>query len=147
MTEPLPPTIQHIMLCACYLAAKHNPESLDMNNRQHRLGVGTVIEQTAAGQLLIGSTREFVGFDHQTTLVGAEAVAKHACELFPGLASVNIIRTFSGLRPKTEDGLPILGPVESLPGLIMATGHEGDGIALAPITGKLIADYVDEMNV
>jgi sarcosine oxidase subunit beta len=42
--------------------------------------------------------------------------------------------------------MPILGPVESLPGLIMAAGHEGDGIALAPITGQMIADSVETMN-
>jgi sarcosine oxidase subunit beta len=59
---------------------------------------------------------------------------------------VNIIRSFAGLRPRTPDGMPILGPVESLPGLIMAAGHEGDGIALAPITGQMIADCVETMN-
>ncbi|ADY55434.1 Glycine oxidase [Syntrophobotulus glycolicus DSM 8271] len=145
VSEPLPPLINHIVLCACYLAAKHHPELLDRNNRHHRLGVGTVIEQTAAGQLLIGSTREFAGFNDETTLEGIKSVAEHAVKLFPRLGKVNIIRTFSGLRPKTADGMPVIGPVESLPGLIMATGHEGDGIALAPITGTLIADLVEKM--
>ena len=58
----------------------------------------------------------------------------------PALAQVNIIRTFAGLRPYTPDGLPILGPLAELPGLIMAAGHEGDGIALAPVTGKKVAE-------
>jgi sarcosine oxidase subunit beta len=50
-----------------------------------------------------------------------------------------VIRTFAGLRPFTPDGLPILGPVKSLEGFIMAAGHEGDGIALSPITGDLMS--------
>ena len=69
-------------------------------------------------------------------------MAQHAQRILPALAKVNIIRTFAGLRPHTPDGLPILGPVEGLPGLIMAAGHEGDGIALAPITGQKVAEYL-----
>ena len=142
VTEPLPPMLNHVLLCACYLTAKHHPEELDLNDRQHRLGVGLAVEQTAHGGLLIGSTREFAGFDRRTTLAGIEAVARHARRILPALAGVNIIRTFAGLRPHTPDGLPILGPLPELPGLIMAAGHEGDGIALAPITGKKVAEYL-----
>ena len=142
VTEPLPTMLRHVLLCACYLIAKYHPEELDLTDRQHRLGVGLAVEQTAHGGLLIGSTREFVGFDRRTTLAGIEAVARHAKRILPSLANVNIIRTFSGLRPHTPTGLPILGPVAELPGLIMAAGHEGDGIALAPVTGKKIAEYL-----
>ncbi|MBP2667698.1 MAG: Glycine oxidase, partial [Firmicutes bacterium] len=122
VTEPLPTMLRHVLLCACYLIAKYHPEELDLTDRQHRLGVGLAVEQTAHGGLLIGSTREFVGFDRRTTLAGIEAVARHAKRILPGL--------------------PILGPVDELPGLIMAAGHEGDGIALAPVTGKKIAEYL-----
>jgi glycine/D-amino acid oxidase-like deaminating enzyme len=142
VTEPLPSMLKHVLLCACYLTAKYHPEELDLSDRQHRLGVGLAVEQTAHGGLLIGSTREFAGFDRRTTLAGIEAVARHARRILPALANVNIIRTFAGLRPHTPDGLPILGPVEGLPGLIMAAGHEGDGIALAPVTGKKVAEFI-----
>ncbi len=142
VSEPLPSLLHHVLLCACYLIAKHHPEELDPAERQHRLGVGLAVEQTAHGGLLIGSTREFAGFDRRTTLAGIEAVAEHARRILPALATVNIIRTFAGLRPHTPDGLPILGPMAELPGLIMAAGHEGDGIALAPVTGKKIAEYL-----
>ena len=143
VTEPLPTMLRHVVLCACYLIAKYHPEELDPTDRQHRLGVGLAVEQTAHGGLLIGSTREFAGFDRSTTLAGIEAVARHARRILPALAGVNIIRTFAGLRPHTPDGLPILGPVAELPGLIMAAGHEGDGIALAPVTGKKVAGYLE----
>ena len=142
VTEPLPSMLRHVLLCACYLIAKHHPEELDLSERQHRLGVGLAMEQTSHGGLLIGSTREFDGFDRSTTLAGIEAVARHARRIMPALATVNIIRTFAGLRPYTPDGLPILGPMMELPGLIMAAGHEGDGIALAPVTGKKVAEFL-----
>ena len=52
------------------------------------------------------------------------------------------MRMFSGLRPYTPDGLPIVGKLGDLEGFIMACGHEGDGIALSPITGSIVADLV-----
>ena len=147
VTESLPPgTVRHMLLCACYLTAKHHPELLDQTQRQHRLGVGLIVEQTRSGGLLLGSTREFVGLDRGTSLDGMGAVADHIFRLIPRLGRVNVIRSFAGLRPRTPDGMPILGPVEGLPGLIMAAGHEGDGIALAPITGQMIAECVQAMN-
>lgn len=42
----------------------------------------------------------------------------------------------------TADGFPILGKVKEVEGFIMAAGHEGDGIALSPITGELIAQLI-----
>ena len=54
------------------------------------------------------------------------------------------MRCFAGVRPYTPDGLPLLGEVASLKHFFMAAGHEGDGIALAPITGKLISELILE---
>jgi len=147
VTEPLPPkTVRHLLLCACYLTAKHHPELLNMEQRQHRLGVGLIVEQTVSGGLLLGSTREFVGFDRRTTQDGIAAIAEHIYASMPALGRFNVVRTFAGLRPRTPDGMPILGPVEALPGLLMAAGHEGDGIALAPITGEILANHLSTMN-
>jgi sarcosine oxidase subunit beta len=60
----------------------------------------------------------------------------------PALKDISIIRSFAGLRPYTPDGLPILGEVENLKGFIMAAGHEGDGIALSAITGRIISEII-----
>ena len=75
---------------------------------------------------------------------GLRGIARRTMAVLPGLSALNVIRSFAGLRPYTPDGLPILGPIEGLDGFIMAAGHEGDGIALSPITGKLIAQYIVE---
>ena len=138
VTESVPKILNGVLISAKYIAAKFNPSLAEIE------GEGISIEQTASGNLLIGSTREFVGMNKNTTLEGINSIAKHIIMLFPQLKEINIIRTFAGLRPYTPDGLPILGKVKEIEGFIMAAGHEGDGIALSPITGDLIAELVVE---
>jgi glycine/D-amino acid oxidase-like deaminating enzyme len=136
VSEARPPMIRHCMISAQYIAAKFNPEIARGN------GEGISIEQTESGNFLLGSTREFVGFDRRTTTGGLRSIAGRTGAILPALARTNVIRAFAGLRPYTPDGLPILGPVAAVPGFIMAAGHEGDGIALSPITGDLIAQLI-----
>jgi len=136
VTESVPKILNGVLISAKYIAAKFNPSLAETE------GEGISIEQTVNGNILIGSTREFVSFDKNVTPEGINSIAKHIILLFPRLKEINIIRTFAGLRPYTPDGLPILGKVEGIEGFIMAAGHEGDGIALSPITGDLIAELV-----
>jgi sarcosine oxidase subunit beta len=58
------------------------------------------------------------------------------------LKHTNIVRTFAGLRPFSEDGHFIIDEVEEIDGLFLATAHHGEGIALAPSTGKLVAELI-----
>jgi len=136
VTEVCPSIVRHCMISAKYIAAKYDPGIASAN------GEGISIEQTQNGNFLLGSTREFVGFEKRTTAAGLQRIAAKTACLIPALEDVNVIRAFAGLRPYTPDGLPILGPVEEVPGFFMAAGHEGDGIALAPITGELIAQMI-----
>lgn len=123
------------MLSAHYIAAKFNPELACK-------GGGVSIEPTAHGNFVLGSTRGFVGFDSGVTRAGLQHIVRNVTSILPALRRRNIVRVFAGLRPYTPDGLPILGRVTGLDGFIMAAGHEGDGIALAPITGEIIADLI-----
>jgi len=136
VTEAVPPVLKHCILSAMYIAAKFNPKIAETG------GVGFAVEQTANGNILVGSTREFVGFDKGTTYEGIQSIASTILRVIPKIENLHVIRAFAGLRPYTPDGLPILGKVESLDGFIMAAGHEGDGITLAPITGEMIAGLV-----
>ncbi len=136
VTETCPPMIDHCMISARYIAAKFNPDIAGTNDE------GVSIEQTHTGQFLLGSTREFVGFNKQTTPIHLHRIAAKAVGIIPALTQVHAIRAFAGLRPYTPDGLPVLGPVAAVPGFFMAAGHEGDGIALSPITGHLIAQLI-----
>ena len=121
---------------ANYIAAKFNPQLAE------EASGGVSIDQTHNGNLLLGATREFVGYDKRTTMEGLTQIASHAIRILPDLEHTHLIRTFAGLRPYTPDGLPILGKVDQIKGLIMAAGHEGDGIALSAITGKWISDLI-----
>jgi sarcosine oxidase subunit beta len=100
------------------------------------------MEQTARGNLLLGSTREFVDDDRRTTVDGIQSIAAACTRIVPALKEAPVIRAFAGLRPWTPDGLPLLGPVPEVPGLVLAAGHEGDGIALSAVTGALIAELI-----
>lgn len=143
ITEPVNPLIRHVMLCARYIAAKYHPELLEGSTDESiRLGVGMALEQTIDGGLLIGSTREFVGENRKTTIAGIRAITQHAAKIVPALMQIRVVRTFAGLRPYTPDGKAFMGAVPGYRGLYIAAGHEGDGIAYTPITGKSMAELI-----
>ena len=137
VTEAAPQILGRGLLSAGYIAAKFDPALAETQ------GVGISMDQTSSGNLLLGSTREFVGFDKRTTYEGINSILRNTSRIIPQLKNMHIIRSFAGLRPYTPDGLPILGKVQGIEGFIMAAGHEGDGMALSPITGELIAELID----
>lgn len=143
ITEPVAPYIAKGMLSASYIVAKFNADKLkESKSKAVQLGVGLSLSQTKKGNILIGATREFVGYDVRNTHEGIQAILKNAIRLVPGLGSIHIIRTMGGVRPYTPDGLPLVGYVNNLEGYFMSAGHEGDGIALSPVTGKIVADMI-----
>lgn len=95
------------------------------------------------GRIIAGSTLEDAGFNKSVTPGGIRQILDGVLELVPGLASAEIVETWSGLRPGTPDGLPVLGPT-SVEGLFMATGHYRNGILLAPVTAKFLRDWLVE---
>jgi glycine oxidase len=98
------------------------------------------------GRILAGATIEYVGFDKEITVGSIEKILSAAIELAPGLAAARIDETWAGLRPDSPDHLPILGPTD-LEGLLIATGHFRSGILLAPITARLIRDWITEQRI
>lgn len=93
--------------------------------------------------VVVGSTIENAGYEKRVTSGGIEKILSAANELAPELAKAEIVETWCGLRPGTPDQLPILGPVE-VDGLVLATGHYRNGILLAPVTAKLISEWITE---
>jgi glycine oxidase len=90
---------------------------------------------------LLGATVERVGFEKQVTAGAVEQLIGAAARLLPSIESAPFLRAWSGLRPATPDGLPVLGP-GLLPGLFLATGHYRNGILLAPVTALALADEI-----
>ncbi|KAF6618525.1 sarcosine oxidase subunit beta [Paenibacillus jamilae] len=107
-----------------------------------KYGVALVFEPTASQNILIGSSRQFVGMDTGVDQQVIRLIARRAIRFFPALANVPLMRAYTGLRPWTPDHLPIISAVDEVPGLFIASGHEGDGISLAAVTGKLVTEMV-----
>ena len=97
------------------------------------------------GRIIAGSTLENAGFDKHVSPGGIKKILDAVLELVPGLASAEIIETWAGLRPGTPDHLPILGPTD-IEGLLVATGHYRNGILLAPVTAKLLREWIERQN-
>jgi glycine oxidase len=94
--------------------------------------------------LLVGATMEDVGFDERATVAGVQTLLGAVTELLPEIRHAPFVQARVGLRPATPDGLPIIGPSQALPGLTYATGHFRNGVLLAPLTARLVADMVLE---
>ena len=95
----------------------------------------------ADGRVLAGATVENKGFDKMVTAEGIEKLHRNAIEISPAFSGLELSDSWAGLRPASPDGLPIIGELPGLQGLIIATGHYRNGILLAPITAELIADH------
>jgi glycine oxidase len=95
-----------------------------------------------SGEHIIGSTVEFVGFDRQVTVEGMTGILQAITRLVPAIHEAAMVASWACLRPAAPDGLPLLGRAPSRPGLVIATGHFRNGILLAPITGKIIAELI-----
>lgn len=144
---PIRPRKGHILVTAKTPGLIHHPllegaYATTVQSASEDLQVALVAEMTAGGTLLLGSSRQFVGFGRSASAEVMRAIATRAVRFLPSLARVGVIRSYAGLRPWSPDHLPLIGPVEAAPGFYLAAGHEGAGICLAPISGRLITDWI-----
>jgi glycine oxidase len=113
------------------------------NLLQHVLRTPEIyIVPRSTGKILIGATVEDVGFDKSVTTSAIQDLLSSAAKYLPKLATAPITQSWAGLRPGTPDDLPILGPTE-IPGAFVASGHFRNGILLAPITTRIMADLIE----
>jgi glycine oxidase len=118
LRQPSPP-LQHIIFGeAAYLAPKKD------------------------GTIIVGATKDEAGFDKHLTAGGVAWLLNKAIRLAPSLESSAIDRLWTGLRPKTPDQYPILGPAPGWENVSLAAGHGGVGILLSAITGQAITELV-----
>ncbi|HEY1687427.1 MAG TPA: glycine oxidase ThiO [Solirubrobacteraceae bacterium] len=104
---------------------------------------GGYIVPRGDGRYVLGATVEERGFDSSPTAGGVYELLRQARELVPGILELEIEELSVGFRPGTPDNLPVIGRGE-LAGLLWATGHYRNGILLAPLTGQLVAQALDE---
>lgn len=150
VTEAIPPLGETNVWSAQYIVSKLKPQEAAKTSSSvaaaqtptERFGLGFAFTGTHNGNYLIGSTRENRGFDKSTDPEAIALLSTQVERFFPVMSKINFIRTFAGLRPSTPDGMPFLGEIPGAPGFFIAAGHEGDGIALSPITGLVMADLI-----
>ena len=148
VTERVPPIGETNLWSAKYLVTKLRSDVVvDLNEDERTMGLSLAFSRSSGDTYLVGSTREFVGFDKNTTIGGIRAIINQTLKYLPKLRDINFIRAMAGLRPSTPDGKMLLGEHAGIEGFYTAAGHEGDGIALAPITGKLLASIVCQDQV
>lgn len=129
ITDRYPGFLGHQVIELGYLKEAHTmkPESVAFN-----------IQPRATGQLLIGSSRELVGWDASLNRPLRDRMLGRAREYVPRVATLSALRTWVGFRPATPDGLPLIGTWE--PGLLVAAGHEGLGVTTSLGTAETVAD-------
>ena len=105
------------------------------------LTVAVVVEQTLDGdEVLVGSSRERVAFEPSVREDVTEAMLERAARFVPALRELPVTRSWCGFRPWLPDGLPAVGQLR--PGVWTSTGHEGAGVCLGPISGRLLAQMI-----
>jgi glycine/D-amino acid oxidase-like deaminating enzyme len=105
-------------------------------------GEGGYLVPREDGQTYVGATVEEAGFVRENTDEGLAKLRAAAATMVPDLAKADLVRSWSGLRPGTPDGLPIMGLLPGHENTWVATGHFRNGILLAPITGQLMAESI-----
>jgi len=103
---------------------------------------GAYLVPRADGRLLVGATVEHCGFEARTTAGGISRLLQNALAAAPALAGFKVGETWAGLRPGTPDERPFLGGTP-LDGYLLATGHYRNGVLLAPVTARLLADVTE----
>src|SRR5262249_50117183 len=93
------------------------------------------------GRVVVGATREFAGYDRSITAGGIAWLLASAIEMVPDFAGAPIAEIWTGFRPVSADGLPIIGKAD-LDGLFYCTGHGPSGIGPAPGTAALLGARV-----
>ena len=133
ITERHPEFCRHQVVELGYLTSAHvmSGESVAFN-----------VQPRVTGQVLIGSSRELVGWDASVNRRVVARMVERACAFMPGLADLTAVRTWTGFRPATPDKLPLIGAWPDTPGLWIAAGHEGLGITTSLGTAAVLADLV-----
>lgn len=130
VTTRMPHKIFHKVYDGDYFGATQSSDA--------SLQTSSVVESTAAGTVLIGSSREQVGFDEQLRVGVLSEIAQKSMRLFPFLENASVMRSYGGFRPYMPDHLPVIGADHRVGGLWHASGHEGAGIGLSLATAEIL---------
>ena len=135
ITDRYPGFLRHQVVELGYLKSAHSvtADSVAFN-----------LQPRATGQILIGSSRQYEDDDTAVNRDIVRRIMERACEFMPEVATLSVLRMWTGFRAATPDKLPLIGPSPENPKVLLATGHEGLGITASMATGRLITDMILE---
>ena len=134
VTQAAPKLVRHKVYDAGYVS--------NVASGEEGLQSSAVVESTQSGTILIGASRERIGFDRSLNISILRTLAAQAIELFPVLAKMQLLRSYYGFRPYAPDHLPVIGEDPVINGLWHCAGHEGAGIGLAPGSAEIVASQI-----
>jgi glycine/D-amino acid oxidase-like deaminating enzyme len=141
ITDRYPGFCRHQLVELGYLKSAHGGGA-EHGEPAPAASVAFNLQPRATGQLLIGSSRELVGWDDSLNRDVERRMIGRALDFMPGLAGAAALRSWVGFRPATPDNLPLVGAWPESPGLWIAAGHEGLGITSSLATARLLADLI-----
>ena len=97
------------------------------------------VQPRPGGQLLVGSSRQIGRSDNALDPLILQDMLRQACSYLPGLRSLSLLRCWTGVRPASRDGQPLIGAHPQLPRVWLATGHEGLGITTSLASAEMVA--------
>ena len=133
LTDRYPGFLRHQVVELGYLKSAHSvtADSVAFN-----------LQPRATGQILIGSSRQYENEDETVDHGIVRRMMERACDYMPEVATLSVLRMWTGFRAATPDKLPLIGPSPENPKVLLATGHEGLGITASMATGRLITDNI-----
>jgi glycine/D-amino acid oxidase-like deaminating enzyme len=139
---------RHVLIEAGWHLVPGGPSVSEITLRRHASGeipasdVGLVIQQNPGRQVLLGGSRLTSTTEDPEGPEVTQEIAKRAVETVPQLAEAPIVGIWSGVRPVSPDGIPLIGWLPGVEGFFVAGGHGGQGVILAGGTGRLAAQMI-----
>ena len=106
-------------------------------------GVSGYLAPWRGGGIVIGATEEHVGFSAHTSPDGLLYLSAAIRRTAPRLAGARVEQAWAGLRASGPNGRPLIGPVPGAEGIVVASGHAGQGILTGALTGELVLQVLD----
>lgn len=106
--------------------------------------VGVIIQPSRSGHVLIGGSRLAALHEQPEGVEEPREIARRAVAMVPALADAPLVSAWSGIRPMSPDGYPLIGWLPGFEGFFVATAHGGQGVMLGGGTGRLARQMILE---
>lgn len=149
LTEAAPGLMHHLVESAGWHLAAGDPGPgratvgrLAHGGSPGRRDLGSLIQQNPGGQILLGGSRAPSLTDEPEGADALTEIARRAAALVPALSGLAVTSAWSGVRPTSPDGHPLIGWVPGVEGLFVAGGHGGQGVTLGGGSARLAAQMI-----